>query len=190
MILASALVPQTLLRASASARLPALTVRLEPPVAPPQDFSAIAVEREQPREPEGKPRTAGSTPGRARHPEVKVADSVPAPRRALPQIPDETVYPVSDLDFLPRPVAELDLDRLLEGASPDLPAAIGLDLTIDENGVVREIAIPDAGGAGSLETRLRTVLASTRFVPARKDGRPVKSRVTLRVGLRSGHGAQ
>ena len=92
------------------------------------------------------------------------------------RIPDPSYYPVRELDAYPRPARPLELDR------PPGMSSIRLLLLIDEHGIVNDISLVEAGAAGRLDEALRAALAATRFVPARKDGRDVKSRVLLSVG--------
>ncbi|HET9405069.1 MAG TPA: hypothetical protein VFO57_10855 [Burkholderiales bacterium] len=106
-----------------------------------------------------------------------------APPPALPQVPDPTVYTARDLDSYPRPVAPLDFGRPAERAAGLPIAEIRLELLIDERGIVGDIAFAEPRLSSQLETQLRTAVASTRFVPARRNGRAVKSRVLLSVNL-------
>jgi hypothetical protein len=95
----------------------------------------------------------------------------------LPAPADPTVYTAGELDSLPTPVAPLDLGGLPMLASM---APVRLELTIDEHGVVHSVSI--AGRPEGLpETELRSLIAASAFVPARKDGRAVKSRIVLGV---------
>ena len=93
------------------------------------------------------------------------------PPRILPAPTDPTVYTAGELDSLPVPVAPLELASA---------AAVRLELTIDEHGAVHSISIAGPR-AGAAEKELRAALAATLFVPARKDGRAVKSRIVLGV---------
>ena len=92
------------------------------------------------------------------------------------RVPDPTYYPARELDAYPHPARPLELER-----SPGA-RSIRLLLLIDEYGIVNDISLVEAGAAGRLDDALRAELAATRFVPARKDGRDVKSRVLLSVG--------
>lgn len=106
---------------------------------------------------------------------------------ALPRVPDLTVYTARDLDSYPSPVFPLDVERLAERAAGLPPAGVRFELLIDEQGVVNDIAFSESGLSGQLESQLRAVIAATRFIPARKDGRAVKSRVMLSVSFRPGN---
>jgi hypothetical protein len=100
------------------------------------------------------------------------------PARLLPAAADPTFYAARDLDSLPMPVAPLELARL-PGLAPTAP--VRLELTIDEHGTVHTISIAGSPAGVSGEEELRAALAATVFVPARKDGRAVKSRIVLGV---------
>ncbi len=101
--------------------------------------------------------------------------------RALPQSADPIVYAARDLDSYPRPAVPLDLERFANRAGGFPPAGIRLELIIDEHGIVNHVAHTDAGTAGMLESELHAMIAASRFIPARKDGRAVKSRVLISV---------
>jgi hypothetical protein len=100
----------------------------------------------------------------------------------LPQAPDPTYYSAQDLDSYPRLTAPLELDRLAGGAEGNAAGSFRFQLLIDEQGGISEISALE-GEPRELREELKTLLAATRFVPGQKDGRPVKSRVTLNVGL-------
>jgi hypothetical protein len=160
---ASALVPEISTgRARGNGDSVPITVQLErAPLAPAATAASVQVPR--------RPRAAPA-------PEFRVGHAAPAreccsgPPR-LPAPADPTIYTAGELDSLPVPVAPLDL----ASAAP-----VRLELTIDEYGAVHSIAI--AGPRPGLREReLRAALAATVFVPARKDGRSVRSRIVLGV---------
>lgn len=129
-------------------------------------------------------------PGRAERP-AAVVDAEPAGLSrvaqeasppALPQLPDTTVYTARDLDSYPRPVAPLDTGRV-EDTLAGKPVSVRFELIIDERGRVNEVVVAGPEPSGFAETELRALLAATPFIPARKDGRAVKSRVLLSISL-------
>lgn len=119
--------------------------------------------------------TDASAAGPAR---VAAMSSLPA----LPQIPDPKVYTARDLDSYPRPAASLDTSRIEDPVAGN-PVTVRLELTIDERGVVNDVSVAGPVRAGTAEAELRALLAATRFIPAIKEGRAVKSRVLLSVSL-------
>lgn len=104
-----------------------------------------------------------------------------APPLSLPQIPDLTYYGARELDAYPTPVAPLNLEQITDGSAA--PGRVTLALLIDEHGVVNDVALTEPVAPDRLKEELRAVLAATRFIPARKDGRAVKSRVMLSVSF-------
>jgi protein TonB len=94
-----------------------------------------------------------------------------------PVLPDLNYYPARDLDDYPRPLAPLRIDRPGHAGAGE----VRLELLIDERGVVRDVAFAGPARPGAEEEKLRAALAATPFAPARKDGRPVRSRILLRL---------
>jgi hypothetical protein len=151
-----------------------MTVRFAPPPAAVPEPAAVTH-----AEGSRMPALAGSS----RHGESALAVTVVAPPDAdapvVLRVPDPTYYAARDLDTYPRPARPLELER------PSGLGSIRLLLLIDEHGVVNEISPVEAG---RLDEALRAALAATRFIPGRKDGRDVKSRVLLSVGPGFGSG--
>jgi protein TonB len=102
---------------------------------------------------------------------------------SLPQVPDPVVYPARELDRYPTPAAPFELDALASRLGGVAAVTLRLELLIDEQGRVGEAAILDPGPLEWVALEARAIVAATRFHPARKDGRAVKSRVTLSVDL-------
>jgi protein TonB len=102
---------------------------------------------------------------------------------ALLHAPDLTVYTARDLDSYPRPVFPLDIEGIAERAAGFPPAGVRLELLIDEQGIVNDVALAGPETAGQRGAELRAALAATRFIPARRDGRAVRSRVLLNINL-------
>lgn len=165
----------------ARSRAPAsITVRLAPQPATETVSPAVP----EPEIPAAEPRMRLPEPILDREPRAAVAAAREHPARdapplPLPQVPDSTYYAARDLDVYPRPVAPLELDRVAAGDAA--PGRVTLALLIDEHGVVNEVALAGPAAPGRVEEGLRAVVAATRFFPARKDGRAVKSRVVLSV---------
>jgi protein TonB len=146
-----------------------ITVRIEPqtPAFPAELIAPIAAS------------SSAIAPGRPHA--TPATNRIPRERKeaaalVLPQASDPTYYSARDLDVYPRPVAPLELDRF----AADAAARMRFTLLIDEAGKVNEIASVEPG---PLQQALRTMLAATRFIPGRKDGRAVKSRVLLDVSV-------
>ena len=98
---------------------------------------------------------------------------------ALPPAPDPNYYPARDLDDYPRPLTPLRIDRL----AGDGAGEARLEVLIDERGIVRDVTVTAPALPARVEEALRAALVATRFLPAQKDGRAVRSRILLSVGF-------
>ena len=155
-----------------------MTVRLAP-----QPVTAGAILPE-PEIPAAAPRMKRPAPVSDREAHAITADIAMRPVQdtqplALPQVPDPTYYSARDLDAYPRPVVPLELDRIAAGHA--VAGRVALALHIDEQGAVNNVAFVEPVAPDRLREELRAVLAATRFLPARKDGRAVRSRIVLSV---------
>ena len=97
----------------------------------------------------------------------------------MPQGADPNDYTALDLDRLPRPLAPLRINRAAGAGAGD----VRLELLIDERGIVQDISFAGPAAPARVEEALRAALVTTRFIPAQKDGRAVRSRIVLSVGF-------
>ena len=171
-VLCAAVVLDAPMRERGAAGFTSITVRLQAPAPEVSVETWVPTAGTLPAVVPGKPRAAPAATGLS-------AESKAAATLALPQAPDPTYYSARDLDTYPRPAVPLELDRF----AADAGTSIRLTLLIDEGGSVNEIKIVEPVSQSSLKEALRGVLAATRFIPGRKDGRAVKSRVLLDVTL-------
>ena len=102
---------------------------------------------------------------------------------ALPQAPDLTVYTARDLDSYPRPLFPREIERIAEHAAGFPPAGVRLELLIDEHGIVNKVTLAGPETADQRGAELRAAIAATRFIPARRDGRAVRSRILLNINF-------
>ncbi len=162
-------------RARPAAAAP-MQVRLEPMSLPPPPESVAAPAAVQPSRASDGARQAGSAKDDANSGSTAVSV-------ALRQPPDPVYYPAGELDSYPRPVAPLKLGHPA-GIAPDgAPGKVQLVLQINEHGIVDRVSIVEAEPRGRFEDELRAALLQTQFLPALKDGRPVKSRILLSISL-------
>ncbi len=157
-----------------------MAVRFAPPPGAVPDTPAVT-DAEESRLPE----PAASNSGRAGS-ELPATVVVPpgADAPVVLRVPDPNYYPARELEAYPTRARPLEL-----AGSPGA-RSIRLLLLIDEHGIVNDISLVEAGAAGRLDAALRAALGAARFIPARKDGRDVKSRVLLSVGPGPGIGDQ
>jgi protein TonB len=143
-------------------------VRLAPaPVGAPDIPATPSPEVQRPPLPEKGGQTRFSASGRQQGQKVE----------SDPIFPDPNYYPARELDDYPRPLAPLRIDRPAHAGAGE----VRLELLIDERGVVRDVAYVGAAPRSEAEVALRAMLAAIHFMPARKDGRAVKSRVLISV---------
>lgn len=108
---------------------------------------------------------------------VRHAERVARPVIATaPARPDMRVYLARELDRYPAPVSALSL---YAGARSTPTSSVRLWVSIDQAGRVTEIEEVDAESSGALDAVVRERLRGTRFSPAFKDEKAVKSRVLL-----------
>jgi protein TonB len=98
--------------------------------------------------------------------------AAPAAASAAVAGPDLRFYLARELDQYPSPLSPLRLDA----------GSVRLWVSIDQAGRVLDAAVIDADPPGEMERQARGRVLATSFVPARRDGQAVKSRVLLVLG--------
>lgn len=109
-------------------------------------------------------------------PSASAAPGRPSIAGAGVAVPDPRFYPARELDRYPVPLAPLDLAIATAG-----PGSVRFWLSIDLAGKVVDAAVVDADPSAALVAMAREYLLASRFAPAMKDERPVKSRVLLEL---------
>jgi protein TonB len=162
-------------------------VELAPTPQPPQEAPVTEVAEKAVPEPV---QPVAETPAAVVAPPDTVAPSQSSPLPALdiPLAEDPTYYPGKVVDVHPQPLHPEELQNALDSAAAVFHDAIpfgGIDVTlvllIDELGKVQKVSVDDAVLSAPLEESVRRTFLATRYTPAIKDGRVVKSRVVLRV---------
>jgi TonB family protein len=115
-------------------------------------------------------------------PEVPEA---PAQGLALPPLPDPVYYPARQLDVYPALLEPINLPYPERAARDEVSGKVTVLLLIDERGMVNDVSVVEAEPAGYFEETTHAVFSEMRFSPARKDGRPVRSRVLISVSYGS-----
>jgi TonB family protein len=101
----------------------------------------------------------------------------------LPQMMDATYYSAHELDTYPVLRQPISLAQVARELREEAHGEVLMRLLIDEAGVVNEVSPARAHSADDFEELARTIIANARFLPARKDGRAVRSRVLIRVRI-------
>jgi outer membrane biosynthesis protein TonB len=92
---------------------------------------------------------------------------------------DLRFYLARELDQYPSPLSALTLTDVSRDNSR---GSASLWVSIDQTGRVLDAAVIDGDPPGEFERHARERVLATPFVPARRDGRPVKSRILLVLG--------
>lgn len=176
---------------TSSAKNVVIEVRLEEASQPAVKAAISALTQKQIEYPLPKLETAPTPPAeKSPDPELKPERAAAVPplesRSALPgvEVPlieDPTFYPAKQIDVQPKALAPVNPVFPDKAANDNLSGEATLLLLIDEAGKVRDLAVVDAKPEGYFEESALNAFRNTRWVPAQKDGRIVKSRVMIRV---------
>lgn len=155
---------------------PAPVRQPEPPELSPVPASANSPEPVAEAEP-APPPTAEPAP-------TAVARPQPTPAADLPSLPvmvDSNWYEARQLDVQPKAVAKIEPTYPPEARRQGIEGSVKLKLRIDEFGVVREAEVEEGDPPGLFDESALGAFRQGRFLPARKDGRPVRALITIRV---------
>lgn len=150
------------------------------PVQPVVEPAPAAEEKPAPPQP-----VAAASP----EPVVPTA-TVPLPRAEpadAPDLPsvavmvDSTWYEARQLDAQPRAMARIEPAYPEAARRQGIEGTVKLRLRIDEFGVVREVEVEEGEPPGVFDASALEAFSQGRFVPARKDGRPVRALIYIRV---------
>jgi protein TonB len=148
-----------------------------PPARPLQDPAAKTKPSVQPAvQSEFEPRPAQR--GTRAQSSASSGDESRLPHAAVPVLGDPVWYEAKDLDTYPRAIAVMELDNAHES---NAGGTVTLLVAVDEHGVVHDAAVMDAQPAGYFEERALKIIQATQFVPAERDGRPVRSRILIKL---------
>ena len=164
-----------------------ITARLEPaaidnePVAPAVALEPVSVPVPAPVTTTPQQSAAPRTETPPEPPRAKEPPPSPSSGIEVPLIRDPTYYPTKQLDVYPQPLTQIRLDYPESAASAKVDGRLLVLLLIDEFGVVNDASVVESQPEGYFEDAALAVFRAARFVPAQKQGRPVKSRVLLQV---------
>jgi protein TonB len=99
----------------------------------------------------------------------------------VPLVADTTWYQVRQLDVFPRPLSAVRPAYPDQGAQAAAKGEVTLELLIDENGRVHAADVVRAIPEGYFEAAAISAFQAVRFAPGQRDGRPVRSRVVVKV---------
>ncbi len=102
-------------------------------------------------------------------------------KSAAAALADMFHYSASELDVYPRPIRPIAASYPVVARDAQVAGAVTMLVLIDEVGRVLSTSVLDADPAGVFEASAQQALAGAAFVPARKDGRAVRSRIAIRI---------
>jgi protein TonB len=103
---------------------------------------------------------------------------------SLPQVPmmlDTTWYTAREVDVQPRALQPIKPIYPREARQTGIQGSVVLEIHLDELGEVQELKVIEADPPGVFDDSALTAFAHARFTPARKNGRPVRVVVKIRV---------
>ncbi|HTO42571.1 MAG TPA: energy transducer TonB [Burkholderiales bacterium] len=110
---------------------------------------------------------------------ASVRDDSRAPTLEVPVLVDSTWYTAKDLDLYPQALAPVDPPY--PASVSDVTGEVTVLLAIDEFGVVQDSSVVTAQPPGYFEESTLRAFKMARFAPAQRDGRPVRSRIVVKV---------
>lgn len=132
---------------------------------------------------------------------AKMADGPPNPAKetvphqekgsapGLPSIPvmvDDTWYEAKQLDVQPKLAVPFEnvVVYPLEAVRRGQEGSVKLKLKVDEFGVVQDVSIIESNPPGVFDDAVLAAVKKEHFIPAVKDGRPVRSLIYSRVDFK------
>lgn len=169
-----------------------ILARLQPQIAEPSAGSAAAVATSRRSHaiagfglPAAEPAFAALDDASAESRVERVAlvparpDDSHLPSADVPLLVDPAWYEAKDLDLYPRPLAPVQ--PVYPSSASDVAGDVTLLLQIDELGTVKEVSVVTAEPAGYFEEGALRAFQAARFEPAQREGRPVRSRIVIKV---------
>jgi periplasmic protein TonB len=101
------------------------------------------------------------------------------PSADVPLLVDPAWYEAKDLDLYPQPL--VPVQPVYPSSATDIGGDVTLLLQIDEFGAVQQLSVVTAEPAGYFEEAALHALQLARFAPAQREGRPVRSRIVIKV---------
>ncbi len=109
------------------------------------------------------------------------ASAAPVPPAALTSSVDLTYYNARDLDVQPHALRVIRPDYPDEADRRRLSGTLRLQLKLEADGRVSDIAVVSATPPGVFEDSALKAFRDARFAPAQKNGRPVRALVVIEV---------
>lgn len=108
-----------------------------------------------------------------------VRDDSRAPVLEVPALVDPTWYTAKDLDVYPQALAPVDAPY--PASVSDVTGEVTVLLAIDEFGAVQDSSVVTAQPPGYFDESALGAFRMARFAPAQRDGKPVRSRIVVKM---------
>ncbi len=161
--------PLARLAPSPSAEAPPVAKPVAPPPPAVPNIAEKPVATPTPAAAEPAPQADGA-PARA-----------PAPEAALTSSVDLNYYTARELDVQPHALRIIQPDYPVEADRQRLSGSLRLQLKLEADGRVSDISVVSATPPGVFEQSAIRAFRDARFVPAQKNGRPVRSLIVIEV---------
>jgi len=111
------------------------------------------------------------------------AGEPPKPAMSLAEAPGavERYYSAEELDVYPRLHQPLRIEWNGAATGEGAAARVLARVSLNEAGMVEDVSIEDGDGKPAAAKSVRAALRAAVFLPAQKDGRPVKSRIVMSI---------
>jgi len=110
---------------------------------------------------------------------VSYVDDSRLPTAEIALLIDPVWYEAKDLDLYPQPLAPVR--PVYPPSAPDIAGDVTLLAQIDEFGTVQGLSVVRAEPVGYFEEAALRAFERARFEPAQREGRPVRSRILIKV---------
>jgi protein TonB len=129
-------------------------------------------------QPEPPAASAASQPAPA---SVPSGGTAPPAAATITSSVDLTYYSVRDLDVQPRALREIVPDYPYDADRQRVSGQVRVQLKLEADGRVSDIAVVGADPPGLFEDSALRAFRNARFIPAQRNGRPVRARVVITI---------
>jgi protein TonB len=136
-------------------------------------------------EPVAQPAAQAATPTAPAPLPLPAAASAPTaattPAAAITSSVDLTYYSAREVDVQPRALREVVPDYPADADHQQLSGRVRLGLKLEADGRVSDIEVVSANPPDIFDESALKAFRTARFVPAQKNGRPVRARILIEV---------
>ena len=112
---------------------------------------------------------------------LSTGDLDPDPEVAVASLPDPVHYAAKELDVYPQPLNRIEPVYPQTALAAEIVGSVTMLILIDEFGEVTDVSVLEASPQDVFEESARYAVAASRYAPAQKNGRAVRSRILVKV---------